>query len=64
MSKTAKWVKFHPGSSCSVGDTEENMSDERFNELFASEHVVEASKKADDGVADKAAKESVEKAQK
>jgi hypothetical protein len=47
MSKIAKWVKFHPGSSCSVGDIEENMSDERFKELFESEHVVEVVKKAE-----------------
>lgn len=47
MSKVAKWVKFHPGSSCSVGDTE-IMSQERFDELFESEHVVEVVKAKDE----------------
>ena len=44
MKKTAKWVKFHPGSGCSVGDTEE-MEQARFDELFLTEHVVEVKAK-------------------
>jgi hypothetical protein len=41
-----KWLKFHPLSACSVGDTEEIKDEERRKALIADKYVCPIEEKA------------------